>query len=195
MQIKARIQGDRIVVQLTFKNETNETLYLMNWLFDYFGMLGIPEMDASHSAKTARPTRELAYACVGPRNELVFLNGFGPSAPSGLISATAPRWPYGSRLPPGETYTGTVWQKLPICEWYANKAPRSSPTQLVRTREIRYRLEALRESACREPAKEHVNFPGAYSVRGRTSDFFEAIDHLDEPLELLKRTDKFSRFG
>ncbi len=194
MEIRAGLEGEHLAVQVTLKNEGTESLYLLNWTFDYFGLLELPEMNATLSKKTARPTRELAYACLGPRDELVLLNGFEPSFPRHL-SPTQPRRPYATRLAAGETYRGTVRQKMPIREWHPYNGPSTAATSPARARTVRYRLEALRETSCLETPREHVNFQGAYIVNGRSKEVFEAIDRLDPPIEVLRRSDKFERFG
>jgi hypothetical protein len=194
MKIEAAVVDDRLAVHVTLKNESNETLFLLNWTFDWYGLLGIHEMDAGKNRKTARPTRELAYACLGTHGELVLLNGWGPDIPPG-ISATAPRRPYATRLAVGETYRGSIRQSLPIHEWHAHEIPSPAPTQPVRTRSVRYQLEYFRESVCKPAVVEHVSFPGAFKAHGYPREHFEARAELVEPITVLQRTDAIDRFG
>lgn len=99
------------------------------------------------------------------------------------------------RAAKGQTYRGSVRLPLPICEWYAYEIPISASTIPVQVTELRYRLEVLRESACRKPIREFDNFKGVYPVMGYLSETYEAKAQLARPITVLKRTDKFERFG
>lgn len=193
MHLTAAVEHGVLTVKLTVRNDFDETIYLMNWLFDWYGLLGIPELDAAKNRKHARPTRELAHVRLGSHGQLVLFQGFSPE-PYGDVSATQPRHPYGTRLGKGQVFRGELTQPLPPQEWHAYEPPSAKPTQSVRTRTIDYRLDVLRESVCFAPAREHPSFPGAFVVNGHPADTLRATTQLDEPITVLQRTDKIERF-
>ncbi len=194
MQIAAQLTSNHLSIQITVTNELAETLYLQNWLFDWYGQLGVPELDKSANMDAA-PTRDISYACLGKHGELVLLSGDGPERPDGL-DEYAPRLPYATRLRPGETYQGRLRLSLPIREWSAYEGPQTTPTQPIRSRKIRYRLETVGESAFKgADVVEHVNFRGAFRAGSAPCTFIEATTQVDEPFTILQRTDRFQRFG
>jgi len=194
MKIEARVDSNHLVVEVTFESTISEPLYLRHWLSDWYGLLGIPEMNATTNPKTAGFTRELAYACTGAPGELVLLNADGPSFPPGIAPAR-PRVPESTRLLPGARVSWKIRLPLPMREWHAYEPPRDQPTRRVSADRVRYKLEAIRESQCRHrPVKEFVNFPGVFQARG-IGEEYEASAALAEPIVLLQRTDAFERFG
>jgi hypothetical protein len=194
MKIQASVNTTHLSVQVQVANDLEEPLYLQHWIQDWYGLLGIPEMNATTNRKTAGFTRELAYACVGQAGELVLLSGEGP-APPPHIMMTQPRVPQSTRLMPGASESWTIRLPLPIREWYAYATPRDQPTRSVAVQAVRYRLETLRESQCRRvPVKEFVNFPGIFQAYG-LGDVREATAQLPTPITVLQRTDAFERFG
>jgi hypothetical protein len=97
---------------------------------------------------------------------------------------------------PKETFGGTVHLPLPLCEWYAYKAPAAQPTVKVEVTRLRYRLEVLRESACiRRPVPQVPNAPGAFKAYGHPTELLEASVQLPQPITVLQRTDPFTRFA
>jgi hypothetical protein len=177
-----------LLVDVVVANSSKEVLYLQNWLYDWYGLLGKIER------KHARPSREVAYACLGEQKELVLLSGYGPGPQEGLL-LYALRRPYATRLPAGETYRGTLKVPLPAVEWYAYSGPQGKPTRPVSTWTVRYVLEAVRESHLSEPASEHRIFKGAYVCSRRASDILQARAHLEREIVILERTDPMKRFG
>lgn len=193
MEITARTDANRLLVDVRIRNEFEERIYLAHWLLDWYGLLGIPEMHAVKSQKTARRTRELAYVCTGAPGEVVLLNGDGPGFPPG-IAPTVPRLPLCSRLDPQATLQWTLTLPVPLCEWYAYEPPLDQPTRPVRAETLRYRLEVLRASRCRGTPKEHPSYPGVFYASGNT-EVFEASAALEPAVIVLQRTDSFRRFA
>ena len=195
MKIAAKIESDRLVVDVEVTNELDEPLYLKHWNLDWYGLLGIPEMDANKNPQTAFWTRELAYVCMGSASEVVLFNGKGPGPPPG-IDVFAPRWPQSTRLPPKQTFHGTLRLPLPLREWHAHAAPRSTHVKPAAATQLRYRLETLCESHCRElPVKEAPSAPGLYRANGHPVQILEASVPLPAPITVLQRTDHFERFA
>jgi hypothetical protein len=193
LKIEARIEGARILVVVTAKNGLDETLYLQNWLFDWYGLLGIPELHKNEN-KNAPPTRELAFTALSGPGEMLLLSGDGPPPADGILPYS-PRVPYATRLSPNETYQGRIVVPLPVLEWHAYDMPQFEPTRKVRVRSVRYRLETVRESHCKTRPREHVSFKGVFIARSVPSEILEARAFLPQDVELLERTDNFKRFG
>jgi hypothetical protein len=193
LKIEAHIEGARVAVLVTVRNGLDEPLYLQNWLFDWYGLLGVPELDANQNWN-ALPTRGLAFTAHGAPGEMLLLSGDGPLPPLG-VSVFEPRIPYATRLLAGQTYQGRIVVPLPVREWHAYEPPEFEPSRKVLVRILRYRLETVRESHCRTPPREHVNFKGAFVVREVPSEILQATALLPRDVELLERTDNFQRFG
>ncbi len=193
MEIQATVNATGLVVKMTARNDFAEPIYLMNWLFDWYGLLGVHELDAAKNRKHARPTRELSHVRLGSHGQLVLFQGFSPE-PYGDIAASQPRHPFGTRLRKGEVFRGELTQPLPPQEWHAYEPPSAKATQTVRTRSVHYRLDVLRESVCFALAREHPSFPGAFVVNGHPMDTLRSSTQLDEPITVMQRTDSVQRF-
>ena len=105
----------------------------------------------------------------------------------------APRIPDSTRLQPAEILRWTIRLRLPLREWHAYDGLPTKDAVPVTVTTIRYKLESLRESACRHH-QEHVNFPGIFKARGYPSDKAEVTVMLPEPIVLLRRSAQFQRF-
>jgi len=195
MKITARLEGSRLAVDVEHTNSLEEPLYIKHWLLDWYGLLGIPEMNAVTSPHTARWTPELAFVCIGAPSEVVLFSGDGPKPPLG-INVYAPRVPESTRLLPKQTFRGTVRLPLPLREWHAYDGLDIDPVRPVVVTQLRYRLETIAESACsRQPVRELPNAPGVFRAYGHPVEILEASVPLPEPITVLQRTDHFERFA
>lgn len=213
MRIEARIEKDALSFEVEVTNTAHEPLYLQNWLSDWYGLLGVPELNESLNPHAPR-VRQLAYVCLGPRGEAVLLNGDGPDHRRAefpprdpatqsfqeYVNATCrcsgplvPRLPRATRLSPGETFKGEIRLPLPLVEWSAYAPPRKEPTVPVTVFTLRYCLEAALESESRRAPSPVPATPGAWHIHSATT--FEQTIALPEPITLLRRTDYFARFG
>jgi hypothetical protein len=193
VKIDAEVHETHVAIHVEVENAFGETVYLLNWLWDWYGVLGDPKLHATRTNRTAPPTREIAYACINAPAELVLLNGLGPESPS-RVEIARPRVPYATRLRAGEVHRGTIRQPLPVREWYAYDPPADNPARVLQIRTIRYKLEVVRESAGKGPVTELKNFPGLFQAAGNRSETQEAVVALSSPLTALYRTDSFQRF-
>ena len=193
MKVLVHVEKDRLVVDVTVTNDLDEPLYLQHWLFDWYGLLGRPEMHDNERPQTAFWTRELAFVCLGSGAEVVLLNGEGPP-PDPLISVFEPRRPASTRLMPRQTFRGSLRLPLPLSEWHAYSDLEREKVRPVTVTQLRYRLGTLRKSAC-VPVWQAPNAPGIFVAYGHPREILEATVPLPIPITVLQRMDDFQRFG
>jgi hypothetical protein len=189
MKISLETTATTLLVNVKVANIWDEVVYLANYLFDWFGILGDPELNYQRN-RSAPPTRSLAFLCLQGKTALL-LQGDPPPPPLG-ISVFEPRLPLATRLAPGDTYAGTIKVPLPLLEWSAYQSPEMEHTRAVPVKSVKLRLEYTRHSTC-DHAKEHSYFRGTWEISGNTESL-EATASIDVPVVLLERTDAFKRF-
>jgi len=192
MQIHASTNGTHLKVQVDLTNPTDEVIYLLNVLSDWYGMLNDPLQDRSKH-RNAAPTRQLAYVCLGAHDEAVLLNGEGPG-PGHMVSMMQPRRPLGTRLQPRERLTNTLALPLPLLEWHAHEPPSATETRRVAIARLHYRLEWICHSQAND-IMEIGAWPGVWRVSGPEVHTLEASTTLGSSITLLARCDAFPRFG
>jgi|SRR5450432_526679 hypothetical protein len=189
MKIDASTTDFSLIVNVHVPAISSEVVYLKNWLFDWYGLSGDPNLDLQRR-KDAPPTQSLAFVCSQGKT-LGLLQGNPPPPPLG-VSVFAPRVPLATRVSPGDEFRGRIALPVPLPEWTAYQTPKTDNVRPVSVQRIHLRLEYVRQSTCTY-AKELPAFRGVWQVSGQIESL-EATTSLDSPVILLERRDAFKRF-
>jgi hypothetical protein len=193
MKIEVTTHGRRLRVRTYFTNPTDEEVFVMDRMHDWYGVLQDPALDWFTNRKAPPPPTALAYVCLGAEGEVVLLSGMGPGPDAG-VSPMQPRTPFATRVEPRTHYTNVIELPLPLVEWHAHEPPEREPTRQVTVTRLRYQLEWIRRSAASD-LKQVQGWPGIWRAYGSPFETAEGRAELLNPIQLLARTDPFRRFG
>jgi len=183
MKIALVVSHKAVVVDVTITNAWSEKLYIANYNFDYYGLLGEFKHDYSRN-HNALPTRSLAYASIDGET-LTLLQGNGPPPPPD-IQVIAPRLALYSRLLPAETVTERIQVPLPICEWDAYNDPEVDGAIEVDVSRVSLSVEYLRESMT-QSITPHPSFRDVFDISGYPRGKLTASADLPKAVKGHKR--------
>jgi hypothetical protein len=190
MDIEIVAEPEHLVIRHAVVNASDEPIYLLNRLLDWYGIAGRPELDQRRK-KGAPPTTEIAFVNVRDDHAAVFFQGNVPP-PAGR-DLYGPRIAYGTRLEPGATYRGEIRAPLPLLEWHSYEIPTDEDADRIEIWRVALRIAYFGQSEAPK-AREHANFAGSWVVTWNTRRVFEAEAELAVPCIGWRRRSGLARF-